>query len=152
MLRRPSLLLLGALGACHGSSASPDAEEVIDCTTVQADTFVIGLDKPGTAGMLDFKLMAASPAPPAQGNNTWTVKVSTMAGGTAVPGATIQVTPYMPAHMHTSPIKATVTDKGDGTYTLAPVNLWMPGVWETTLQVTSPSGADSAMFRFCIPN
>jgi hypothetical protein len=37
-----------------------------------------------------------------------------------------------------------------GQYTLSPVNLWMPGVWETTIRATSGATIDSAVFRFCI--
>jgi hypothetical protein len=31
------------------------------------------------------------------------------------------------------------------------VNLWMPGVWQTTIAVTAPT-ADSAVFSFCLPD
>ena len=145
------------LGACSGgSSSTPDAEEIVNCATVTgADTYIVGLHKPGVGGTLDFKLMSATPAPPAQGNNDWTLQINAMSAGVVgapVAGAQIQVTPYMPAHMHTSPIKAIVTDKGNGLYELTPVNLWMPGVWQTTISVASASGTDNATYSFCIPN
>ena len=154
-MSRLVLLASVVLAACSGgSSSTADAEEIVNCATVTgADTYVVGLPKHGMAGALDFKLMSATPAPPAQGNNDWTLQINaTSAGAAPVVGAQIQVTPYMPAHMHTSPIKAVVTDKGNGLYELTPVNLWMPGVWQTTISVVSASGTDNATYSFCIPN
>ena len=55
----------------------------------------MGIDKPGVAGLLDFKLMSAEPAPPARGDNTWIVQVSTMTAGVVggpVAGVTMLVT------------------------------------------------------------
>jgi hypothetical protein len=49
-------------------------------------------------------------------------------------------------------VVAEITPTGTaGQYTLAPVNLWMPGVWQTTIAVTSPT-PDSAVFSFCLPD
>nr|MBA3538160.1 FixH family protein [Deltaproteobacteria bacterium] len=111
--------------------------------------------KAGVAGALDFKLMTANPAPPARGDNIWTLQVSAMAGGTVgapVAGGMLTVTPFMPDHQHGTPLRVEITDQGNGMYELSPVNMWMPGLWETTIQVSSASGTDQAIYRFCIPN
>jgi hypothetical protein len=149
-----SVLVLGSLllAACaddHGH------DETVDCTKVtNADEFVVGLQKIGTGGLLDFKLMSAEPAPPARNDNTWVVQVSAMQSGVVgapIDGATLTANPFMPEHQHGSPIRVTVSPAGQpGQYTLSPVNLWMPGVWETTIRATTGDTTDSAVYRFCI--
>lgn len=156
-----SLLLIAPVlfAACTSSSGSGDDEEIVNCTTeTRADNFSIGLEKPGGSGAVDFHLMTAMPAPPAQGNNTWEVQLNTMNAGVAgdpMVGATLGVHPYMPDHMHPAELKAVVTDEGNGLYKMTPVNLWMPGLWQTTIDVTPPGASektDSVVFSFCIPN
>lgn len=146
----PALLSVCLVSACSDSSSDDDEE--IDCSTVtNADTFVVGLPKTGAAGMLHFALMDANPAPPARDNNTWTVQI-TDAASAAFDGATLTVTPFMPAHGHTSPITVGITPTGTpGEYKLDPVNLWMNGVWETTIKAQKDSVVDSAVYSFCIP-
>ena len=71
--------------------------------------------------------------------------------GAPIEGATLNVTPFMPEHQHGSPLRVQVSAAGQpGQYTLSPVNLWMPGVWETTIRATSGTTTDSAVYRFCI--
>lgn len=139
------------VAAC-GTTPPPD--EVVDCSTITGtDTFVVGLDHPGVAGKFDFALMSIDPAPAARGDNTWIVQVNHLASGAAetpIDGATISVSPYMPAHMHYTPITAQIAPLTGGQYQLSPVNLWMPGVWETTIQATSNGDSDRAVFKFCI--
>ncbi|MDB4956688.1 MAG: hypothetical protein JWO36_4257 [Myxococcales bacterium] len=155
-MRQSSVLALGlasALGAC---ATTPPADDPPCSQVKNADTFVVGLDKAGANGALDFKMMSADPVPPARGDNTWVVQVSSMTSGVVgspVTGASMSVTPFMPSHQHGSPLAVVVTPMADaGQYKLTPVNLWMPGVWETTLDVTASgsSPADNVMFRFCI--
>jgi hypothetical protein len=152
---RYALVLAGMLCACMNNAPSDDENAPVDCSMQTADTFVVGLDHKGSAGMLDFQLMSADPAPPARGNNTWVVQIMSMnAGVDAAPldGASIKVTPYMPAHQHGTPVIAQITPTGTpGQYSLSPVNMWMPGVWDTTIEVTSPT-ADQAVFSFCLPD
>src|SRR5512140_226849 len=139
---RLGLLLVLPVAAC-GTNAPSDADTV-DCSTVTGvDTFVVGLEHQGVGGTLDFKLMSVDPAPPQRGDNTWIVQINAMASGVVgnpVDGLTLQVTPFMPAHQHGSPITPVITPQAtSGQYEIKPVNLWMPGVWETTIQATSPS-------------
>jgi hypothetical protein len=125
----------------------------VDCTMVTgADTFTVGLEKMGQGGTLDFKLMSATPSPPARGDNSWVVQINQTASGAApLEGAQLQVTPFMPAHQHGSPIMVQITPMPDaGQYKLEPVNLWMPGVWETTIRASAGTSTDSAVYKFCI--
>jgi len=154
---RLTLIACLGLAACGSSGGGADAEEMVDCSTITGtDTFVVGLEKMGAMGAFDFKMMSATPAPPARNTNSWVVQINAMQSGVVgnpVDGASITATPFMPSHQHGSPEQVIVSPAGQpGQYTLAPVFLWMPGVWETTIQVTSGSSTDSAVYRFCIPS
>lgn len=142
------LLSLAACGTDHGS------EDPVDCTKVTGtDTFVVGLQKDGDGSKLDYSMMLADPNPPQRGDNTWTVRINEVASGTPLANATLDVVPFMPAHGHDSPKTVNITaGTVPGEYVLEPVNLWMPGVWETTIKATSMDGAttDTALYTFCI--
>ncbi len=151
-----SAILLVALVGCGTTSMSGDDQTPVDCSTIMGvDTFTVGLEKLGASGNYDFKLMSAMPSPPARGDNVWVLQVNAMTSGAVgapVTGASLTVTPYMPAHQHGAGLDVNVTDMATpGQYQLEPVNLWMPGVWVTTIQVTSQP-TDSAVYRFCIPD
>jgi hypothetical protein len=141
------LLVASACGDHSGSHADAG----YDCTIEDRDdTYVAGLEKAGEVGTLTFRLLSATPAPPARGDNSWMVEI--VDGGGPVSGATVDVTPFMPDHRHGTPIDAVVTDQGSGQYQVTPVNLWMPGLWETTIEATPSGGAlDRVVYRFCIP-
>lgn len=150
-MRCLSLLALSlAVSACSGDDGS-STDDPVDCTKVSgADVFTVGLAKDGNAGVLDFAMMSATPSPPTRGDNTWIVQINDMTG-TPLDGATLTVTPFMPAHQHGTPITVKIMPAGaPGQYQLSPVNLWMPGVWETTIRATSGTSTDSALYSFCI--
>jgi hypothetical protein len=145
-----------AAAAC-GSSSTPSPDAADDCTNdPRADTFVVGLDKHGQSGNLDFVLETADPAPPARGDNTWVVEVNAMAAGVVgspMTGVTMAATPFMPDHQHGTPIPVKITAMATaGQYQLSPVNMWMPGYWETTIQAQAGSTTDTVVFKFCVPN
>lgn len=146
------VITLGAalLGACGGGGNSADhADSALSCALeTRDDDFSIGLEKDD--GDFKFMLMAADPAPPAKGDNDWTLQILG-ADDQPVDSASIKVTPFMPDHGHGTPIKAQVTDQGDGMYDLDPVNLWMPGLWEVTLDLTTNADETATVvYRFCI--
>ncbi len=153
-MRHWMILCLG-LAACGGSSGGADADTV-DCSTIMGtDTFVVGLEHQGAAGLIDFKMMSAMPAPPARDDNTWIIELDTMTNGVVgnpIDGATMTATPFMPSHQHGTPKQVVITPTGTtGQYQLSPVNMWMPGVWETTIKVSAPQ-SDTAVYKFCIPS
>jgi hypothetical protein len=146
-------------GACLHHSG--DDSQTVNCSTITKDvdgspidTFVVGLEKTGDHGTVDFKLISVDPAPPARGDNTWTVQINAMSSGVVgnpLNGATLAATPFMLQHAHGTPKDVIITAMtAAGQYQLKPVNMWMPGVWRTTIQVMTPA-ADQAEFRFCIP-
>lgn len=154
---RIGFVFVACVAACggNGGTTTPDAAD--DCTNdSRADTFHVGLDKPGAAGNMDFVLMTAQPAPPARGDNTWVVEINAMANGVVgspMAGVQMAVTPFMPDHQHGTPIPVVITAMPTaGQYQLSPVNLWMPGLWQTTIQAQSGSTTDMAVFSFCVPN
>ena len=154
---RSVLATLVVAAACGGGgSTTPDAEVVNCATETRDDTFVVGLEKAGDAGMLDYKLISADPAPPARNDNTWVIQINAMSGGVVgapVTGATVGVTPFMPDHQHGAGKRVVITPLADpGQYQLSPINMWMPGLWETAIDAQSASGNDTVVFRFCIPS
>jgi hypothetical protein len=146
---------LAACGADDGTGGGDDAP--VNCALETADTYVAGLQKTGVNGMLDFRLMSSDPTPPGRGDNTWIVSVRSMNNGVVgapISNATAYVTPFMPKHAHPA-ISGEVTPTANaGEYRMTGVNLWMPGVWETTIEVdaTAASSADSVVYTFCLPN
>jgi hypothetical protein len=140
-----------SLTACgNNSPAVPDAGA--NCVgDPRGETFVVGITKSGKDNRLTFALMEATPAPPSRGDNTWLVDISQ--AGAPVVGAVVTVKPFMPDHRHGSAIDTLVTPDPvvPGRYQLAPVNLWMPGIWEVTIAATPVGGTkDLAVFSFCI--
>ena len=141
--------------ACGGGNAAPDADEGLACVEAKrGEDYHINLEHPGAKGQLDFVLMSAMPAPPGFSDNTWVVQVNAMTSGVVgapATGATIIVTPFMPDHQHGTQIRAHVDAMPDaGQYKLSPVNLWMPGYWEITIDAQTAAAHDSVVYKFCI--
>lgn len=153
------LLLAVALLApgCADDGMTGDDEQTVDCALeTRDDDFAVGLSKTGTSGLLMFTLMNATPATPTRGDNTWVIQINQSASGVAGPtvdGASLDVTPYMPDHRH--PAGKTVVIEPTGTpgqYELSPINLWMPGLWENTIEASTTGGDDSVVIRVCVPS
>lgn len=160
-MRTPMLLglvLTSSLAACGADDGTADdANEPVNCALETTDTFVVGLQKTGINGMLDFRLMSATPTPPARGDNTWIVEIRSMNNGVVgapISNATAYVTPFMPKHAHPAISGEVMPTANVGEYRMTGVNLWMPGVWETTIEVeaTASSSADQVVYTFCLPN
>jgi hypothetical protein len=157
-MRTVLIAVLGLMATgCSDDHHDPGPDDSYNCAAdTRGEEFVVGLEKVGAAGALDFRLMSADPSPPSRGDNTWTLQLNAMSGGTVgspQTGATITVTPFMPDHQHGTAIRVLVEEMADpGRYKLSPVNLWMPGVWETTIQASTPSGTDEVVYTFCLPS
>jgi hypothetical protein len=150
-MRHFAIALVCLAAACAGGEDPPVDEEVRCDEVTDDDEFVVGLNKLGEAGNLGFTLMSGDPAPPIRGDNIWVIQIDENAS--PVTGAAINVQPFMPAHGHGAGKPVNVAPEASpGQYRLSPVNLWMPGVWETTILVTSPAASDEVVFRFCIPS
>lgn len=137
-------------GACS-DDATDDGGTTYNCEAETRDEqFLAGMQKQAPGGTL-VALAEAMPAPPGRDDNTWSIDVSK--SGAALAGATVKVTPFMPDHRHGTSVPVVVTPDPatPGRYQLSPINLWMPGLWEITIDVTPAGGTrDSVVFRFCI--
>ncbi|MFO7561541.1 MAG: FixH family protein [Enhygromyxa sp.] len=123
----------------HGETHGSDCEE-----ETRDDEYMVGLSKSGDSVTVSF--VTADPAPPALGDNTWTVTLSE-------PDASITaVTPFMPDHDHGTPVEAIVTATANpGEFEISPVNLFMAGLWEVTLDISTEAGTpEQVVFAFCV--
>lgn len=161
-MKRPYLLLLpfALLALACDDDGHDHGNHNENLPTCEEDTrdeaYFAGISKTGENGFT-ISIMDSDNAPPAKGDNSWRVKL-TDATDMALSGMTIKSTTWMPDHSHGSPVVPTLTDEGAGEYTIAPVNLFMPGYWEITLSAVDPGEAgpdddmimDSVVFKFCI--
>jgi hypothetical protein len=148
---RIALALTLFAAACSDGGHGDDGESYNCAAEDRDDEFVVGIEKAGMAGKLTFKLLEATPAPPARGDNTWVLQLSSAA--TPVTGAAMIVTPFMPDHQHGTPTPVVIEPMTEpGKYKLSPVNMWMPGLWQTTIEAQVGTDTDKAVFAFCIPS
>jgi hypothetical protein len=130
-----------------GAASDGDAGPVCD-PRYTPDNIVPGLTKQGDMGALTFVLVSADQVPPVANWNTWVVKVLDKSGQPVTNATFTKVKTYMPLHGHPSSVVPTVTNNGDGTYTIK-MYLFMPGVWQVTPYVTVGSTMDQVTYSFC---
>lgn len=148
-------LLLGSL-ACDGGTTLDTAHDHTHGDTESCDdgspvdAYVAGIAKTGANGVT-VAIVSADPAPPDVGINAWTLEVTDAAGAPLADGSVL-LTPFMPLHGHgTTPEDFSATSNGDGTWAGLEMDLFMPGLWEITVDATDASMAtDSVVFRFCL--
>jgi hypothetical protein len=152
--RAPACLLaVLALGACEDpgddTAEAGDESEPLTCEDDErAEAFTVNLAKMGERHTVT--IVEAVPAEPIRGDNAWTVMLSDSAGNPEE-GATLGLRPWMPDHGHGTPVEAQVTELGAGEYEIRSLNLFMAGLWEVTVELSTPEGeADSVMFSVCI--
>ncbi|HVK78893.1 MAG TPA: FixH family protein [Kofleriaceae bacterium] len=150
------LLVLSSLivaPACGGDDDQSGDDLTYDCEDDQRDeAFIAGMKKVGVGGT-EITLVSSTPAPPQRGNNAWVIEVTR--AGAPVEGAAMTVESFMPDHRHYAGIDPVITPGATpGQYQVDPVKLWMPGLWEITVETTAPGAdaADEVVFKFCIPS
>jgi hypothetical protein len=132
-------------------AGNPDAGDLITCQNdPRVATYAPGLSVTSTSGTRKFVLLSSDPAPPARGTDTWKLRITDAAGNNQ-PGLSASVLPFMPDHGHGTSVNATVTAESDGTYTVAPLYFFMPGVWQITFSVPPNQMNDVGVFYFCVP-
>lgn len=149
----PSLLLVAACGS--GDDAPADIDAGYDCEVEMRDEeFTAGMEKTGTKG-LTFRLVSSDPAPPERGDNAWVIDI--VNGDGPVDDGHVEITTFMPDHQHNGSLDdvAEVDATEPGRYSHDEVNMWMPGMWETTIEATpaggtNPTDTDFVVFRFCL--
>jgi hypothetical protein len=137
----------GGTGASTGGTVTTDS---VCANDPRAQLYAVGLEATTTSGT-KVSFVAANPAPPLMGENTWTIMV-TDAQSAPVSGATIALKPFMPDHGHGSSIVPQVTPMAaDGTYQVTLIDLFMPGIWQNTFTITPATGpVETVVFTFCV--
>jgi hypothetical protein len=133
-------------GADHQAVTSPGS----DCGGL-ADAYRSGISKTSDGG-ITVAIATADPTPPKMGDNSWTIEISD-ASGAPIVGANVTLSGWMPEHGHGLNTIPVATELGAGRYRLEPINLFMPSVWEVTIEVTQPGAqtAESVLFKICVP-
>ena len=70
--------------------------------------------------------------------------------GAVVFAASMVVTLFMPDHGHGTPVSVGVTETKSGEYELAPVNTFMPGLWQIHLELTRDAAPELFEFNVCV--
>lgn len=141
----------GGGGGDTTSSGAAGGTPSICASDPRGEPYHPGLSAKAMDGAISVRFVDANPAPPTRGNNTFTI-ILTDKSGAPIDGADIQTKTWMPDHGHGSSIDPTArADKTPGGYVIDPVNLFMPGIWQITFDVTEKDETtDSVMFTFCI--
>jgi YtkA-like len=158
----PAFVLV--LAACHtttsggadttngsGGDGTGGSEASICDTDPRAMIYSSGLTQTSMDGTVKATFSSANPAPPAKGENDWTVTLMD-AHGSPMSGAALTVKPWMPDHGHGSSVVPTITPgSAAGSYQLENLDLFMPGIWQVTLTITPTGGTvETVVFSFCI--
>lgn len=90
-------------------------------------------------------------APPAKGDNAWTIVVRDESGD-PVDDLVVEVFPFMPDHGHGGSVQTQVrAGDASGTYILEPLNLPMAGYWEVRIDFgDGTTTLDEVMFPICV--
>lgn len=158
-----AFLALIALPGCgsggdDGAGAAPEGSSVSCTSDPRLDAYAGGLEKTGELGNLTFRFSDFNPAQPSRGNNTFHVELLD-ASGVALGGAlgdpgqvAVGVDLFMPDHGHGTSVEPVVTFEA-GRYTLAPLYLFMPGVWRVELDAQAAetnTALDRVTLHFCV--
>ena len=135
-----------ATPADGGDDGSDSVVCVPDGSSYQEQTYEAGLTNPGRHGVLNFELLRADPAPPAQGLNTFQLKVTHSTDGSPFTGR-LEFAPdgrgvYMPIHGHSpsAPIPMIAFDPSQGVFALSQMNFFMSGLWQVMVDAFDDAG------------
>ena len=145
--------MLSLTPGCSSQSSNADAGDAIDCTNdSRVAAYSPAMSVSSMNGSTRYTLAQASPAPPAVGVNTWTLRMADSSGHALANLAQPIDFPFMPDHGHGSSVRPQATLNGDNSYTINNLYFFMPGVWRITFSTmpdASPSNA--GVFFFCVP-
>lgn len=162
-LMLPLRAALVALAFVGGPACSDDAGDTagmgggsntVSCTDdPRLDVYTDNMEKQGELGALSFRFSDFEPAPPAKGSNTFHVQVKNSAGNVLTHG--LAVSSIMPDHGHGTSIEPVIKlDAASGVYSVAPLYLFMPGVWRITFDAAAAQGdaavLDRVALHFCV--
>jgi hypothetical protein len=156
----PGLVLALLAGGCSsdepargGAAGSSSLSGEVSCSDdPRVDPFSAGMAKDGARGALTFELLTSDPAPPAKGDNAWTLRIVDAADEPADVSLEVQLS--MPDHGHGSPVVPKIS-RDAGHFSVAPLNLFMAGVWQIDFHAKDSerddeTPLDDVSFFFCI--
>lgn len=115
----------------------------------RCDDLLAPLERAGEQGQLVGRVLRITPELNYKGRYDWSVQLFD-SKERPVSGASITVKPRMPGHGHgTSPVTVREGDEA-GVYELLNVNLYMAGLWQVPLAVTSGETSDRIVFVPCV--
>jgi hypothetical protein len=146
-----AIAALSLVGCATETAESQPQASICDNFDTAYDTIVAGLTKTGANALLQVRYVSSSPAPPAEGDNQWTVQLLDMAGAPLTTGAMTKVKPWMPDHGHGTTIVPTMSAMdADGMVDVTDIDFRMPGVWTLTFTAETGGKVDTATFGVCI--
>jgi hypothetical protein len=164
-MRTAEAVLVTSLSLCVAACAvGPGEKKNTPGCENRGEALSLGMTKPTEGGLFTTSLLSASPLPPLQGPNLWTVEVATSSGdpvmdvldpedSTQEGDSHVIARIYMVEHMHRLDKLAIMSDPG--VFEIPEFPITMNGFWEVTISVRddhAPDGdeGDSAAFGFCI--
>lgn len=133
----------------HVHETGDESESDCDAET-RDDEFAIGLSKSSASVTVTF--VAADPAPPINGDNTWTVALTNADGQPLADASISAVLPWMPDHGHGTAVEAFATaTENAGEFVITPIDFHMNGLWEVSLDIAVQAGTtEQVVFAFCV--
>ncbi len=157
--RRRSHHLLGAItgaallvGCSSDDAATNQAETMSDTEPHCAGRGDVLADLTlESAGGEELSLLEYSPNPPHVGDNSWLIQLNDR-DGSALSGVaeSMLVTPFMPDHGHGTPVAVGVVEETTGEYRLSPINTFMPGLWQITLEFSAGNDTEQFSIDVCV--
>jgi hypothetical protein len=144
-------LSIFAIGGCNGEETEQEPFNICDNFDTEYEDIQQGLTKDGENGLIEVKYVSSTPAPPAEGDNSWTVQLMDDSGTPLSDGAVTEVKPWMPDHGHGTQVEPSMSDMDtDGMVDVDNIDFRMPGVWTLTFTVETGGQVDTATFNVCI--
>jgi len=135
-------------GAVTGLGAQQSATES-DCAGA-GEAFELGMSKTTPSGAVTVAIVAANPAPPLTGSNSWTVELRTE-NDEPITGASVSFAGRMPLHRHGLNALPLIRELDGGRYEIQPIILYMPQLWELSVVVTRNDEPEDVTFDICVP-
>lgn len=144
-------LLALSSSACANDEPESEPFNICDNFNTAYEDIVTGLTKEGDNGLVRVRYVSSTPAPPAEGDNTWTVQLTDTSDTPLADGAVTEVKPWMPDHGHGTTVEPTMSDMdGESMVDVNDIDFRMPGVWTLTFTVETGGQIDTATFNVCI--
>jgi len=154
------MITTGASAGCGGTTLTPADLASVDlagpasrpCADPRADGWTLPVAKTSAHGSFSVSLVASTASPPVIGDTTsWTLLVERAVTSAPITGATITAKPWMPDHGHGTSVRAVISEGAvAGQYTVAPLYLFMAGLWQITFTIGDGTTTDEVVYSVCL--